>query len=72
VPECRNCKLYDLDAVKDRAGRVRGDRFARCLWKSIEVWPESVSSWSKRPDPGLMPPNETHRCQRFIKRDDAK
>lgn len=69
MASCRECKLYDLDAVKDIAGRVRKDRVARCLWKSTETWPDSVGEWQSRPSAGSMRPNDGQRCKRFIKRE---
>ena len=70
MPRCRDCKLYDLDAVKNTAGRVMSHWVARCLWTSTEVWPESVDAFfSSRPRPARMEPNAVHRCQRFIKRE---
>lgn len=29
---CGTCAYWDRDAAKDAAGRVRGDRVAKCLW----------------------------------------
>ena len=71
MPRCRDCKLYDLDAVKDTAGRVQSRWAARCLWKSTEVWPVSVPALSGRVVAGSMEPNVYHRCPRFIQRPDA-
>ena len=70
MASCRECKLFDLDACKDRAGRVRKDRSGRCLWISTEVWPDSVlSSFNPRPTTGWCQPDDGHRCKRFIKRE---
>lgn len=67
MPRCRDCKLYDLEAVKSASGAVLSSRAAQCLWKSTEVWPDSVTmSLNQRPTAGWMEPNRTHRCQRFI------
>ena len=67
MPKCRDCKLYDLDAVKSKSGAVLSNRVAKCLWTSTEVWPESVrAGWNKRPRAGYMEPSIVHRCQRFI------
>lgn len=67
MPRCRDCKLYDLDAVKSASGAVLSSRVGACLWKSTETWPESVRGWrNKRPEASYMQPNEVHRCQRFI------
>lgn len=71
MPRCRDCKLYDLDAVRNARGAVMSNRVARCLWKSTEVWPVSVmESMNGRPRAGFMSPNDEHRCQRFIKREE--
>lgn len=64
--KCRDCKLYDLEATKDKAGRVRRDRVARCLWESKEQWPLSVNlSLNSRPSPSYMLPDGGHGCQCF-------
>lgn len=70
MASCRECKLYDLDGAKDKAGRVLKSRVARCLWTSTETWPDSVSvSYNQRPMVSNMQPNDGQRCKRFIKRD---
>lgn len=71
MPRCRDCKLYDLEAVKSKSGAILSNRVARCLWKSTETWPVSVEGrfGNTRPRAGRMEPNEVHRCQRFIKRE---
>ena len=70
MARCRDCKLYDLEAVKSKSGAILSTRAARCLWVSKEVWPLSVTStFNKRPTAGFMQPNEGERCQRFIKRE---
>jgi len=71
MARCRDCALYDLDAVKNARGAVMSKRTARCLWVSKEVWPASVQEGAlgaKRPIPGRMEPNDGERCPRFIKR----
>lgn len=30
--KCRNCKHWDIDAARDKAGRVHKDWGAQCLW----------------------------------------
>lgn len=66
---CRNCKLYDLDRVRNARGSIMSNRAAPCLWKSTETWPASVvPGLNRRPEPGFMQPNDGDRCQRFIKR----
>jgi hypothetical protein len=68
---CRDCKLYDLDATKDKAGRVLKNRPARCLWVSTEARPLSVYPWiDRRPIPSRMYPDDGHDCPLFCKRDE--
>lgn len=69
MPICRDCKLFDLDACRDKAGRVMPNRVGRCLWSDKQAWPESVSSYQKKPSPGYMQPNFVHRCPCFVKVD---
>ena len=70
MPRCRDCKQYDLDAVKNARGAVMGHRVASCLWK-FKALPESMRvgaddlSRHKR----YMPPNEIHRCATFVPRE---
>ena len=68
MPVCKDCKLYDLEAVKSKSGAVLSNRVGACLWKSTETWPVSVHERTARPATHKMPPNEPHRCQRFIPR----
>lgn len=71
MAKCRECALYDLDAVRSKSGAVLSHKAARCLWVSKEVWPASVStSFTSRPKAGHMQPNDDGRCPCFIKRDD--
>lgn len=70
MARCRDCKLYDLDAVRSKTGAVLSTKAARCLWKSTETWPASVfDHMNRRPQAGWMEPNGGDRCQRFIKRE---
>lgn len=64
---CRDCKLWDIESAKDKAGRVRKERAARCLWESTEQWPLSVVN-AYRPYPGYMCAIDGHRCPCFQKR----
>ena len=48
---CGTCALWDRDAAKDKMGRVRRDRAARCLWESLEIYPESVNVENMQPLP---------------------
>ena len=68
MPRCRDCKLYDLDAVKNARGAVMASRVGACGWRSKEKWPESVRDHlNSRPSPSLMAPNDVHRCPCFQK-----
>ena len=66
---CRDCELYDLDAVRSKSGAVLSNRQALCRWSSTEVWPASVGWRVERATGGVMAPNDGAGCQRFIKRD---
>jgi hypothetical protein len=68
MARCRDCKLYDLDAVKNARGAILSNRAAQCLWISKETLPASVRD-TRRPTAGWMQPNDGDRCQRFIKRE---
>lgn len=42
---CGTCAHWDRAAARDAAGRVRGDRLARCLWElpeSVQLPPGAV------------------------------
>lgn len=69
MPRCMDCKLYDLDKVKNARGAILSNRIGRCLWKSTEQWPVSVvrSYTPNRPSGGWMEPKEDHRCPCFQK-----
>lgn len=67
---CRDCCLYDLDAVRNARGAVMSNKAARCLWQSTEPWPVSVTE-KRRPSPGWMEPNVMHDCQTFQPRTNA-
>ena len=68
MTKCRDCALYDLDAVKDKAGRVRSDRVARCLWVSTE--PAPLSFWNWRPSGRIrMLPDDGEGCPCFKPRE---
>lgn len=71
MARCRDCKLYDLEAVKSKSGAVLSSRVAKCLWVSKEVWPVSVlgDGWrNRRPIATRMSPNDGERCPTFIER----
>lgn len=39
---CKECKLWDIEAAKNKAGRTHKDSLARCLWVSTYIFPTSV------------------------------
>lgn len=65
---CRDCALFDLDACKDKAGRVRRNRVGLCGWKYRGAFPVSVEALALVA-PKLMRPDDGHRCPCFIKRE---
>ena len=66
---CRDCKLWDIESAKDKAGRIRKANAVKCLWVSKEQWPLSVSEqFTHRPHPGYMTATDGERCPCFQKR----
>ena len=63
---CKTCGFWNYAQAADKLGRVRKDNVARCLWKSTEIWPLSVtgaSGWSNtRPEPRYMSPIDGIGC----------
>jgi hypothetical protein len=60
---CKTCALWDRKNALDKAGRVRNDRAALCLWKSTEVWPESVRAHlNRKPTPSFMTADMGREC----------
>lgn len=66
---CRDCKLWNRDEAKDKAGRIRKDRGAKCLWESTEVYPASVREYlsPRRPITAYMTAEDGKGCKRFVK-----
>jgi len=63
---CRDCALYDVERVKDKAGRIRKDRVTRCNWISTEVYPMSLGyGFNVRPSATFMEPNGGEGCPCF-------
>ena len=63
TPEtCRNCAHFDIEKVKDAAGRVRRDRTAKCLWP-IPTLP--ASAHNTHISLKYMQPNSGSECQCF-------
>jgi len=68
---CRDCALWDIDAAKDKIGRVLSSRYVKCFWESKEQYPLSVyERANQRPHTSYMSANDGHRCPFFIKRED--
>ena len=66
---CRDCKLFDIEAAKDKAGRVRKANAVKCLWVSKEQYPISVSFWrDPRPMAGYVTSDRDQKCPCFQKR----
>ena len=62
---CRTCAHYDLAKTLDKAGRVRSDRAARCLWTNTEPLPISLTrSWhmARLTPHSHMRPNDGQDC----------
>ncbi len=67
--QCRECKLFDIDAAKNKAGYIVRTRAVKCLWVSKEQYPISVSSaLGHRPMTGFVRVDDGHRCPCFQKR----
>lgn len=67
MPRCRDCKLYDLDAVKNARGAVMGNKAAKCNWRYGAI-PVSILGKSRPPEPSYMEPNKIHSCATFVQR----
>ena len=60
---CRTCAFWDIDNARDRAGRIRKEWSARCLWRSTEVWPVSIAHPDNhRPVPRFMTADRGQDC----------
>ena len=69
MTSCRECVLFDLDACKDKAGRVLKERVGRCAWVSTEDYPSALSGFHHRPRAGYRQPNDGQGCPCFKKRE---
>jgi len=66
---CRDCALWEIEAAKDKAGRVLSARAVKCSWVSKEKYPLSVNErFHCRPTPGYMTAKDGHRCPCFQRR----
>ena len=70
MTRCRDCKLYDLESVKNVRGAVMSNWPARCLWV-FKGTPASIDR-GQLPLKTKMFPNEGAGCQTFVPRKDAK
>ena len=63
---CRNCKHYDIDAVKSETGRVMSNRVASCKVPIPEL-PESIKKGIFRGSlsRSYMQPNDGETCSGF-------
>ena len=59
---CRNCRWWDIDSARDKAGRVRSDRVARCQWPAPPL-PQAASL--SRIHLGWVGPHDGKRCECF-------
>jgi hypothetical protein len=68
---CKTCKHYDLDAVKNKAGRIQPGWAGRCLWQFDYPMPLSItrSRWPA-PRAGYMEPGEGEGCPTWGARDE--
>jgi hypothetical protein len=68
---CRDCKLFDLEAAKDKAGRVQSKKPVPCLWLSKEQYPVSIREYisGARPRAGYVTAKDGYRCPCFQKRE---
>ncbi len=64
---CKECKLFDIESAKDKAGRVRKANAVKCLWVSKEQWPISVVM-PNRVRARHVTSEMGHRCPCFQKR----
>lgn len=73
TPEsCRYCKHWDIDKSKDKAGRVRSDRSACCLWElDRSKLPSCVYGYVYLPRQ-VMYGHEGKCCPCFAKREDGE
>ena len=68
---CKTCALWDREAAQDRAGRVRSDRPAHCLWQfDLNAIPASIRL-RDLPHPTYMRAMDGQICGCWKERDDA-
>lgn len=65
---CRECELFNIEAAKDKAGRVRKANAVACLWKSTEPYPISVFRREVRPKAGFVTCDMGEGCPCFQER----
>ena len=62
---CRECNLWDIEAAKDKVGRIHKDSLARCLWVSTYIFPTSVLTVRA----GYMEAQDGEGCKFFVSRE---
>lgn len=67
---CRDCAYFNLEAAKDKAGRVLSNRHVSCRWVSTEPWPTSLSYGAHRPRGGFTSANGGVDCPAFKPREE--
>ena len=65
---CKDCKLFDIEAAKDKAGRVQKQWAVRCLWVSTEQYPLSMHAFTSRPKTTHVTADYGDKCPCFQKR----
>jgi len=67
---CRYCAHFDLGRVLDKAGRVRRDRMAQCLFDPSTILVTMPESWRTRHIINLsyMSPDDGRHCPQFSSR----
>ncbi len=66
---CRDCVLFPIEQVTDKAGRVLNHRAAQCQWKSVEVYPVSILDYQRREiKPCKVQANDGKGCKCFTPR----
>ena len=65
--KCRDCKLFNIEAAKNKAGRIMKAWAVQCFWKSKEAYPVSVAD-NYRPHASYVTADYGEGCQCFQKR----
>lgn len=70
MPRCRDCALYDLDAVKNARGAVMSNWLGGCGWTYPDM-PDSLIGRNGLPRPMRMQPSDGTECATFVPRKNA-